>query len=148
MSLVARHLEANGIPTLVIGSAMDIAKALKPPRYLHIDFPLGNPCGKPYDRAMQREIILQALRFFASATTEKPIERTPFIWDDEERYTSSHSGRASTKENELGWRDLYSRVDHSNCQLLAERGATRRELQKQAKIQGSERSKMIPETGA
>lgn len=147
MSLVARHLEANGIPTLVIGSAMDIAKVLKPPRYLHIDFPLGNPCGKPYDRAMQREIILKALRFFASATREKPIERTPFIWDDDERYTGSQSGRVNKKESELGWRDLYSRVDHSNCQLLAEHGATRRELQKQAKIQGSERSKMIPETG-
>jgi len=147
VSLVARHLEANGIPTLVIGSAMDIAKVLKPPRYLHIDFPLGNPCGKPYDRAMQREIILKALRFFASATREKPIERTPFIWDDDERYTGSQSGRVNKKESELGWRDLYSRVDHSNCQLLAEHGATRRELQKQAKIQGSERSKMIPETG-
>jgi len=147
VSLVARHLEANGIPTLVIGSAMDIAKVLKPPRYLHIDFPLGNPCGKPYDRAMQREIILKALRFFASATREKPIERTPFIWDDDERYTGSQSGRINKRESELGWRDLYSRVDHSNCQLLAEHGATRRELQKQAKIQGSERSKMIPETG-
>lgn len=148
MSLVARYLEAKGIPTLVIGSAMDIAQALKPPRYLHTDFPLGNPCGKPYDRTMQRAIILQALRFFDRASMAKPIERTPYAWDDNERYISGQSGSIRAQVDELSWRDLYSRVDQSNSQLLAERGEARRKLQERAKVQGGERNKMIPDEGA
>jgi len=40
VSLIARHLEANGIPTLIIGSAIDVVEHCGVPRYLHSDFPL------------------------------------------------------------------------------------------------------------
>ena len=49
MSLVSRHLEANGIPTAVIGSARDIVEECGVARFIFTDFPLGNPCGKPRD---------------------------------------------------------------------------------------------------
>lgn len=143
MSLVARHLEANGIPTLVIGSALDIAKTVKPPRYLHTDFPLGNPCGKPYDIEMQRAVIRQALTFFSEASASKSIARTPHTWDDGERYTASQIERLDTQESELSWRDSYSRVDRSNSSLLARQGAARKEIQAQAKRDNAERSGMI-----
>ena len=148
MCLLARYLESNGILTVVIGSAMDIVEHCGAPRYLHNDFPLGNPCGKPYDRTMQRAIILQALRFFDRASMAKPIERTPYAWDDNERYISGQSGSIRAQVDELSWRDLYSRVDQSNSQLLAERGEARRKLQERAKVQGGERNKMIPDEGA
>ena len=61
MSLVARFLEEHGFPTLIIGSAIDIVETCGVPRYLHVDFPLGNPCGKPFDRAMQKRIVTQGL---------------------------------------------------------------------------------------
>ncbi|MEZ5231807.1 MAG: hypothetical protein R2749_03740 [Acidimicrobiales bacterium] len=48
MSLVARHLEANGIPTVIVGSARDIVEQAGVARFLFVDFPLGNPMGKPY----------------------------------------------------------------------------------------------------
>jgi hypothetical protein len=53
VSLVSRHLEAQGITTIVVGSARDIVEECGVARMLFVDFPLGNPCGKPNDRDMQ-----------------------------------------------------------------------------------------------
>ena len=50
MSLVARHLEANGLPTVIVGSALDVVEYCGVPRFLFTDFPLGNPCGLPWNR--------------------------------------------------------------------------------------------------
>ena len=61
MSLVARHLEEAGIPTVIIGSGRDIVEECGVPRFLFVDFPLGNPCGKPWDRDMQHAITGAAL---------------------------------------------------------------------------------------
>ena len=47
--LVARHLEANGIATVVMGCAKDIVEHAAVPRFLFSDFPLGNSAGKPHD---------------------------------------------------------------------------------------------------
>ena len=68
MSLVARHLEENGIPTVVIGSARDIVEECGVARFLFSDFPLGNPCGVPYDREMQRDIVGFALDLLEGAS--------------------------------------------------------------------------------
>ena len=57
MSLVARHLEAHGIPTVIAGSARDIVEECGVPRFLFSDFPLGNPLGRPWGVEMQRRII-------------------------------------------------------------------------------------------
>ena len=54
MSLVARHLEANGVSTAVMGCARDIVEECGVARFVFTDFPLGNPCGKPWDEEMQR----------------------------------------------------------------------------------------------
>ena len=62
MSLVARHLEANGIPTVVMGCAKDIVEHCGVPRFLFSDFPLGNPAGKPCDVASQAATLELALR--------------------------------------------------------------------------------------
>ena len=61
-SLVARHLEANGIPTVVMGCAKDIVEHAAVPRFLFSDFPLGNSAGKPHDAASQAFTLELALR--------------------------------------------------------------------------------------
>jgi D-proline reductase (dithiol) PrdB len=43
ISLVARHLETNGIPTVIVGSALDVVEHCGVPRFYFTDFPLGNP---------------------------------------------------------------------------------------------------------
>ena len=64
MSLVARHLEANGIPTVLFGCARDIVEHCAVPRFVFSDFPLGNPTGKPYDLDMQRAVLSLGLVSF------------------------------------------------------------------------------------
>ena len=49
LSLVARHLEAAGIATVVMGCAKDIVEHVGVPRFLFSDFPLGNAAGRPND---------------------------------------------------------------------------------------------------
>jgi len=56
-SLIARHLEANGISTVVMGCAKDIVEHAEVPRFLFSDFPLGNstsPCCTPTAAASTR----------------------------------------------------------------------------------------------
>ena len=61
MSLVARHLEEAGLPTVVMGSARDIVEECGVSRFVYTDFPLGNPVGKPDDIEMQMTITGMAL---------------------------------------------------------------------------------------
>lgn len=126
MCLVARHLEANGIATVVLGSAMDIVEHCGVARYLHVDFPLGNPCGKPGDRAMQLDIVRQALSLFESATEPRTIVRSPHQWSDDQ-----------------SWRDRYARVDDSNREALRRKGEQRRQQQSVARASGKTRAPMI-----
>jgi len=126
VSLAARHLEANGITTVIIGSAMDIIVHCGVPRYLHTDLPLGNPCGKPYDVTMQSAIVKQALNLVVTASAPGTIERAPFSWGEDN-----------------SWRERFLRVDDSNLQQLAALGEQRRSLQKQKKAQGHSRAPML-----
>ena len=61
MCLVARHLEAHGIPTVSMGSALDIIEAGQPPRASYIDYPLGHTCGKPFDEQDQLDVVKRSL---------------------------------------------------------------------------------------
>ena len=96
VSLVARHLEANGIPTVILGSARDIVEHCGVPRFVFSDFPLGNPCGRPHDRAMQKSIVGLALDVLESSIAPRTTVQTPFIWSDDQswrgRYLSDPAG--------------------------------------------------------
>lgn len=127
MSLVARHLEAKNIPTVVIGSALDIVKSCAIPRYLHVDFPLGNPCGKPDNTEMQNQILKQALTLFNANIGTPLIRRSPFVWDSDQ-----------------SWRDNYLKIDDSNREQLERQGDMRRKEQKLMKSAGVSRTAMIP----
>ena len=112
MSLVSRHLEANGIATVVIGSARDIVEECAVARFLFSDFPLGNPCGKPYDVAMQRAIVAMALDLLESARLPRTTVQTPFAWSEDE-----------------SWRQSYARVDPEHSEALRRAGERRRAQQ-------------------
>jgi hypothetical protein len=119
VSLVARHLEADGIPTVIMGSARDIVEHCGVPRFLFTDFPLGNPCGKPWDVEMQSRIVGLALDLLESATLPRTTVQTPFIWSEDS-----------------AWRERYARVDPSQAEKLRELGERRRALQQEARDEG------------
>ena len=115
MSLVSRYLEAHGIPTVVIGSARDIVEECGVARFVFNDFPLGNPYGKPDDRAMQQATLGHALDLLESARLPRTTVQTPFRWSEDE-----------------SWRSVYARVDEGNREALRREGEARRALQAQA----------------
>ena len=86
MSLVSRHLEENGIPTVVIGTARDIVEHCGVARFVFTDFPLGNPVGEPKRVDMQRQIFAMALDLLESATAPRTTVRAPFDWSGGERW--------------------------------------------------------------
>ena len=80
MSLVARHLEANGIPTVVIATARDIVERCGVARLVFVDFPLGNPCGVPFDLDMQSSVLDIALEMLESADKPGSTVVAPYAW--------------------------------------------------------------------
>ena len=80
MSLIARHLEEGGIPTVVIAVARDIVEHRGVARMVFVDFPLGNPCGEPGDVEMQRRIVEMALAVLETATAPRTIFEAGLEW--------------------------------------------------------------------
>jgi D-proline reductase (dithiol) PrdB len=83
VSLVARHLEAHGIPTVVMGCAKDIVEHCGVPRFLFSDFPLGNPAGRPFDLASQRLTLELALTLLERAPAARTTVQSPLRWSDD-----------------------------------------------------------------
>lgn len=80
MGLIAREVEARGIPTVSLTSALSITASVDPPRAVHVDYPLGRTAGKPGDEASQNEIIAAALAQLADARTPGTIQRLDLRW--------------------------------------------------------------------
>ena len=80
IALTARHLEVNGIATVVMGAARDIVEHAGVPRLLFSDFPLGNAAGKPHDVASQAFTLELALRVLESAPAPRTTVQSPLRW--------------------------------------------------------------------
>jgi D-proline reductase (dithiol) PrdB len=80
VSLIARHLEKDGIPTVIMGSAKDIVEHCGVPRFLFSDFPLGNQAGRPFDVDSQRQTLELALRVLESAPAARTTVQSPLRW--------------------------------------------------------------------
>lgn len=85
-SLVARHLEAGGIATVVMGCAKDIVEHAGVPRFMFSDFPLGNSAGKPHDIASQDETLALALRVLEAAPGPRTTMHSPLRWAADARW--------------------------------------------------------------
>ena len=77
---MSRYLEANGIPTVVMGCARDIVESAGVARFLFTDYPLGNSCGKPGDAENQRAVLALALDLLESARAPRTTVQSPFRW--------------------------------------------------------------------
>jgi hypothetical protein len=65
--VLARLVEAAGIPTVIVTMMPDTADALVAPRVVGVEFPFGHPFGMPGDRAMQRRVLETAVTVLAGA---------------------------------------------------------------------------------
>jgi len=78
-------VEAAGIPTLCMTSALDITQAVNPPRAVFVNFPLGHQTGKPHQPDLQRQIVRDALRAFETIDKPGTIVELPYVWDANDR---------------------------------------------------------------
>jgi hypothetical protein len=83
VSLAARHLEANGISTVIMGCAKDIVELCGVPRFLFSDFPLGNSAGRPFDVESQRQTLELALQVLERAPGPRTTMQSPLRWSED-----------------------------------------------------------------
>lgn len=95
----------------MLGSARDIVEQCGVPRFLFTDFPLGNPCGAPYDLPMQSAIVAMAFDLLESARAPRTTVQTPFRWHTD------------------AWRTEFMRVEGQDPEELLRLGEERRAQQ-------------------
>ena len=104
VSLAARHLEANGIPTVVMGCAKDIVEQVGVPRFLFSDFPLGNPAGRPNDLQSQDFTLELALRVLETAPAPRTTVQSPLRWSADPAWKLDYSNIARLSPEEIARR--------------------------------------------
>jgi Glycine/sarcosine/betaine reductase selenoprotein B (GRDB) len=104
VSLAARYLEANGIPTIVMGCAKDIVEHVGAPRFLFSDFPLGNSAGRPHDPGSQAFTLELALRVLESAPAARTTVQSPLRWSDDPGWKLDYSNVDRLSKEEIGRR--------------------------------------------
>jgi D-proline reductase (dithiol) PrdB len=104
VSLGARHLEANGIPTVIMGCAKDIVEYCGVPRFLFSDFPLGNPAGRPHDPQSQAFTVELALRVLEAAPGPRTSVQSPLRWSADPVWKLDFSNIAQLSAEEIARR--------------------------------------------
>ena len=104
ISLVARHLEANGISTVVMGCAKDIVEHAAVPRFLFSDFPLGNSAGRPHDAPSQGFTLELALRLLETAPGSQTTVQSPLCWSADASWKRDYNNVAMLSAEELARR--------------------------------------------
>jgi hypothetical protein len=119
VGLTARHLEENGIATVIIGSALDIIEYCGVPRYLFTDLPLGNPLGHPGDTDEQQQVVDLGLTLFESAIGPNRTLHAPVRWSASD-----------------DWRARYAQVRPEDRARLQSAGEARRALRESLRVEG------------
>ena len=101
MSLAARHLEQNGIATVVMGCAKDIVEYCGVPRFLFSDFPLGNAAGRPRDRQSQKFTMELALRLLEAAPAARTTVQSPLRWSGDSSWKLDYSNIERLSPDEI-----------------------------------------------
>ena len=105
-ALTARHLEQNGIATVIMGCAKDIVEHIGVPRLLFSDFPLGNGAGRPHDVDSQDLTLDLALELLTEAPGPRSTRQSPLRWP-----------------GPAGWKLDYSNIERLSPEEIAARRA-------------------------
>lgn len=83
MGLIARAIEANGIPTVSVSITKDLTESVGVPRALFVKWPLGHPLGEPNQPLQQRTMIYEALKLLKESAQPGIIHEPGFRWKRE-----------------------------------------------------------------
>jgi hypothetical protein len=115
LSLAARHLEANGVATVILGCARDIVEYCGVPRFLFSDFPLGNAAGRPHDPASQEQTLLLALALLQNVITPRTTWQSPLIWHGAPDWKRDYANAECLSPEEL----MRLRAEAETARLIA-----------------------------
>ncbi len=95
MGLVARVVEAAGIPTVTLNMIWPYQRLIGMPRVAAVEHPFGRPYGDVGDAKTQGEVLRAALDVFAKADGPGYIEHLPFTWHEDPKETKWHPAEPS-----------------------------------------------------
>lgn len=95
MGLIARAVEAAGIPTVSVSIARDLTVAAGTPRAVFVKWPLGHPLGEAGAVLQQRRVIFDALDLLLHAQEPGAIHDLGYRWR-RETYTEPAWGELVT----------------------------------------------------
>ncbi|MBC8408453.1 MAG: glycine reductase [Rhodobacteraceae bacterium] len=90
-ALAASQLETAGIPSVLMGSALDIVEHVGVPRLLFNDFPLGNAAGLPQNIVSQDLIAKMAVDLLYYAIEPRTTVKSPLTWSGESDWKKDYS---------------------------------------------------------
>lgn len=67
-------------------SALDITRAVNPPRATFLNFPLGHTSGKPNEPELNRQIMIETLEGLTSMTKPGSIKMLPIQWSEDGKW--------------------------------------------------------------
>ncbi len=82
MGLIARAIEAAGIPTVCVVMNRDIAENVGIPRALHVRFPYGAPLGPAGHADTQLAVIREALGLLTQAAAPARVIESTVEWPE------------------------------------------------------------------
>ena len=95
MGLVARKIEAAGIPTVTLNMIWPYQRLVGMPRLAAIEHPFGRPFGDVGDVETQRAVLRAMLDVAASATEPGEVVHLPFVWPQDPKETKWHPAEPS-----------------------------------------------------
>ncbi len=95
MGLVARVIEAVGIPTVTLNMIWVYQNLVGMPRVAAIEHPFGRPFGDVGDAHTQTAVLRAALGVFSTAREPGHVEHLPFVWHEEPAETKWHPAEPS-----------------------------------------------------
>jgi hypothetical protein len=128
VSLVARHLEAQGIATVGMGCAKDIVEYAAVPRFLFSDFPLSNSAGKPHDAGSQALTLELALRVLESAPGSRTTVQSPLRWSADPSWKLDYNNIERMPAEELARRRREFDAQKEAARQVRAGGARRRHV--------------------
>lgn len=118
-ALAARAVEGAGIPTVIMGSALDIVERVGVPRFLFSDVPLGNSAGLPNDTASQQAALDEALDLLETATSVRSTRHSSLIWPGPVDWRSDYANPAKLSAEEIA--DRRAAFDTAKAQARQKR---------------------------
>jgi D-proline reductase (dithiol) PrdB len=95
VGLVARVIEAAGIPTVTLNMIWVYQNLVGMPRVAAIEHPFGRPYGDVGDAPTQAAVLRAALGVFERALQPGHVEHLPFTWHQKPEDTDWHPAEPS-----------------------------------------------------